>query len=260
VEHDNCTKQAVQHPTSTAFCLTTAGSEIFLNYGYCRHGEDQPDWVDHALVSSDFSEATDLIWRTLQGEETSKTASLSFDENGKLIRPGHVDTLILSLLPETRKELQQMKKAAASKTDLSHYLASHKGLNPHTPEWIQENGMCLENILPFPSTLKQAGQGAFAQYRIRKDEIVMPAPLLQIMDREALALWDEETHARVNDQLLLNYCFGHSESTLLLCPNTQAVLINHCSSRTKECGRKGPNAAIRWSRGWDPTSGKALSN
>lgn len=31
-------------------------------------------------------------------------------------------------------------------------------------------------------------------------------------------------------------------------------VINHCSKRTKDCGKKGPNAAIRWSRGWDPTS------
>ena len=241
-------------------CFPPAGSEIFLNYGYCRHGKDQPGWVDHALVSSDFSRASDLIWRTLHAEDRSKIAPLSFDKQGKLVQPQSVDALVLSLLPKTREELQRMKKAADSKTELTYYLAEHKGLNPHTPEWIEQNGMCLENILPFPSTLQHAGQGAFTQYRIRKGEIVMPAPLLQIMDREALALWDEETDERVNDQLLLNYCFGHSESTLLLCPDTQAVLINHCSKRTKECGRKGPNAGIRWSRGWDPTSGKVLSN
>ena len=236
-----------------------SGSEIFLNYGYCRHDkEDQPDWVDHALVSSDFSKASALIWRTLQAKDTNKAAPLSFDKQGKLVQPENVGPLVLSLLPETREELQQMKEAVDSQTDLSYYLAEHKGLNPHTPEWIEQNGMCLENILPLPSTLKHAGQGAFAQYHMRKGEIVMPAPLLQIMDREALAMWDEETGGRLNDQLLLNYCFGHSEATLLLCPDTQAVLINHCSKRTKECGRKGPNTAIRWSRGWDPTSGKVF--
>jgi hypothetical protein len=83
--------------------------------------------------------------------------------------------------------------------------------------------MCLENLIPLPSTLLQAGQGAFAQYRIQKDEIVMPAPLLQIMDREVLALYSEEDESRINDQVLINYCFGHAESTLLLCPDTQAV-------------------------------------
>jgi hypothetical protein len=56
-------------------------------------------------------------------------------------------------------------------------------------------------------------------------------------------------------QLLLNYCFGRpDESSLLLCPNTNAILINHCSSRKKQCGPKGPNAEYRWSTGWEPRS------
>lgn len=231
-----------------------AGSEIFLNYGYCRHGvKDDPDWVDHTYVSGDYSQAAALIWKTLQQKETSD-GPLLFDSKGKLLPPKNVKPMILGLLPETQTELEEMAKKVKSQTELSYYLAEYKAIDPHTPQWIQENGMCLENLIPLRSTIKQAGQGAFAQYAMKKDSIIMPAPLLQIMDRDALVLFDEETGARVNDQLLLNYCFAHPESSMLLCPDTQAVLINHCSKRTKECGKQGPNAAIRWSRGWDPTS------
>ena len=229
----------------------SAGSEIFLNYGYCQHeGGDlhNPDWVDNVYVTSDYSEASTLIWNSIR----NKNAGLKFDENGKLVPPPNVPRLVLELLPQTREELATLEANVKSKTDLSWYLATHKSLQPHTPEWIRENGMCLENLLPFSSTLPHAGQGAFAQYHISKGDIVIPAPLLQIIDKDVLDIYSDGV--RVGQQLLMNYCFGHPQSSFLLCPDTQAELINHCSVRTKQCGRKGPNAAIRWSRGWDPTS------
>jgi hypothetical protein len=211
-----------------------------------------PEWVDHALVNSDFSKAASLIWDTLHAADGQ--ASLSFDSSGKIIVPANIEPLIVQLLPTNRQELQQMGAAVNSKKELSYYLAEHKGLSSRSPDWIETHGLCLENILPSQSTLPFAGQGAFAQYPIQKGEIVMPAPLLQIMDRKALELYDKDTGMRLNDQLLLNYCFAHSQSSLLLCPDTQATLINHCSMRTRECGKNGPNASIRWASGWDPTS------
>ena len=174
-----------------------------------------------------------MIWRTTEGKGDAKQVPLTFDEQGNLIAPQDVNSMILGLLPESTNELQEMRDAVSSKAELSLYLAEHRGLNKHTPEWIEQNGLCLENLLPAKSTLPHAGQGAFAQYAVNKGDIIMPAPLLQILDRRALALWDDDSGKRVNDQLIVNYCFAHPQSTLLLCPNTQAVLINHCSLRTK---------------------------
>ena len=230
----------------------SAGSEIFLNYGYCKHSGGRlhaPDWLENVYVTGDYSEASTWIWDTLSGK---KDGALQFDEKGKLIPPKDVTRLVKELLPQTRQELETIEKEVTSKTDLSWYLATRKSLKPHTPDWIRRNGMCLENILPYKSTLPHAGQGAFAQYHIRAGDIVMPAPLLQIMDKDVLVIYKNGN--RIGEQLLLNYCFGHSDSSLLLCPDTQAELINHCSTRTRQCGKKGPNAAIRWSSGWDPTS------
>jgi hypothetical protein len=111
--------------------------------------------------------------------------------------------------------------------------------------------MCVENLIPGKSTIRQAGQGGFAQFPIRKGEIVVPAPLLQIANRAALTMHDLGEKPS-GTQLLLNYCFGHRDTTMLLCPDTNAILVNHCSDRTKQCGPNGPNAKFRWASGWDP--------
>jgi hypothetical protein len=126
-------------------------------------------------------------------------------------------------------------------------------LDRRSVDEIRAGGMCMDNLLARPSTIALAGQGGFAQRTIRAGELVAPAPLLQIMDRDALTLYGSDNEPN-GTQLLLNYCFGHAESTLLLCPNTNAVLINHCSRRTKECGPDGPNAEYRWATGWDASS------
>jgi len=64
-----------------------------------------------------------------------------------------------------------------------------------------------------------------------------------------------------NLQLILNYCLGHNRSSLLLCPNSNANLINHCSDRNKKshpCGKTGnPNAKYQWAQ-WDETSNEWL--
>ncbi|KAG7362845.1 SET methyltransferase domain containing protein [Nitzschia inconspicua] len=126
------------------------------------------------------------------------------------------------------------------------------------PKWIKENGKCLENLIPKKSTIPDAGFGGFAQFPISKGEIVVPAPVLHVVNKETLMLYerdveDPEKH-EIGMSLLINYCLNHPESSLLLCPMTSAILLNHCSERTRDCGPTGPNAMIRWSTGWDDPS------
>lgn len=133
-------------------------------------------------------------------------------------------------------------------------LAREIGTTPRSVDWIRENGICVHNIVPGPSKLPHAGQGAVAQRFLEKGDIVVPAPMLHIVDKEVLRMHgsDEKVRTTVKPyQLLLNYCFGHSQSSLLLCPVTNAMLVNHCSARKGECGTNGPNAEYRWASGWD---------
>jgi hypothetical protein len=149
------------------------------------------------------------------------------------------------------------------------------------PTWIKDHGQCLENLIPKKSTIPDAGFGGeftrgllgvgsiqiqclqdmlsgFAQFPIRQGEMVVPAPVLHVINKETLMVygWDVENpeDAKIGMSLLMNYCLSHPESTLLLCPMTSAILLNHCSGRTKDCGSAGPNAKIRWSTGWDTPS------
>lgn len=148
---------------------------------------------------------------------------------------------------------------------LSEALAKVVSLKPRGKQWLIENGRCVDNIVPGQSTLPFAGRGAFAQRRIARGEVVVPVPLIQLKDTDALLIWEEVQDefgdwidVPVGKQLLLNYCFGHDESSLLLCPITNAILINHCSNRTKECGESGPNAEYNWDTAWDRDTARWL--
>ena len=177
-----------------------------------------------------------------------------------------------SLIPNTIAELEGL--------DLSseHFLA-HSKLKRRSEEWIRSNGKCLDNISPGKSTLSQAGMGGFAKRLIRKGEDVVPVPVLLISNSNILNMGgddkklDENLFRRFTEyfgrskagtprkQLLLNYCFGHGESRMLFCPQSNAALVNHCSARTSwdgQCDESGPNAALRWASDWDKSTSATL--
>jgi hypothetical protein len=210
-------------------------------------------------MTADFEKAARLIWRQI----TQPSSNVLFyteedNDNDKVIIPPGTTKLVAALLPIDRKEFEYMKANVQSKEDLPKFLAVYKGLNTKTVEDIREHGMCLERMKPGKSTIPQAGQGGIAQLKISKDEMIVPSPVLHIMDKEALDLHDDNGET-IGTQLLINYCLSHPDSTVLLCPDTNALLINHCSTRMKEWQQycpNGPNAVHRWSSGWDATSDK----
>eukprot|EP00547_Thalassionema_nitzschioides_P014871 CAMPEP_0194250442 /NCGR_PEP_ID=MMETSP0158-20130606/23056_1 /TAXON_ID=33649 /ORGANISM="Thalassionema nitzschioides, Strain L26-B" /LENGTH=1173 /DNA_ID=CAMNT_0038987265 /DNA_START=46 /DNA_END=3570 /DNA_ORIENTATION=- len=140
-----------------------------------------------------------------------------------VIKPG-----VQRLFPTTLEELLEMKSLGVSKTKLE----------PRSLEWIKQNGYCLDNIREGESKIKGAGRGAFATRAIEQGSVISPVPVVQILDRAILDLKSEGGSAA--SQLLLNYCFGHRKSSLLLCPTSNVALINHSSQI--------PNAEIRWSK------------
>jgi hypothetical protein len=165
-----------------------------------------------------------------------------------------------------KNEMEAKNKAPVTEED-SAIIMAQVNLLPRDINWIKTNGICIEKIRPGLSTIAGAGRGAISQTYIEKGEIITPAPLLNIPNSDALLTYattqdDEgnmiiENEEPIGHQLLLNYCFGHVDSKLLLCPQTNAILINHCSNRQegKEiCDGNTPNAKIQWASGWDPTT------
>eukprot|EP00934_Nitzschia_sp_Nitz4_P005813 Nitzschia sp. Nitz4//scaffold78_size91513//6535//8461//NITZ4_004913-RA/size91513-snap-gene-0.119-mRNA-1//1//CDS//3329558082//5803//frame0 len=107
-------------------------------------------------------------------------------------------------------------------------------------EWLREHGACADNMYSNESTIKQAGHGAFASRKLKEGSVVLPIPLIHIPNRSVLEMYKLDRseskgrafkgdHSRPHrPQLLLNYCLGHRESSLLLSPYGPVFnLINH---------------------------------
>ena len=97
-------------------------------------------------------------------------------------------------------------------------------------DWLMEHGICVDNLLPDDSKIKGAGRGAFATRFIPKGAIVAPAPLVPI-DRNAIVTKRIKSGGKIQSprpQLLVNYCLGHVNSSILFYPTSPVVnLINH---------------------------------
>eukprot|EP00536_Pseudo-nitzschia_multiseries_P004418 jgi/Psemu1/318414/estExt_fgenesh1_pm.C_730015 len=134
-----------------------------------------------------------------------------------------------------------------------HYNSSIRDL-----DWLHEHGRCMDNIRDGISRIPHAGRGAFARRNIPRGSVVAPAPLIQIPDRTVFTIYGAKSKATqeegeieieieivsdhdkpIHHQLLLNYCFGHGESSLLLCPyGLMTSHINHDATN--------PNTKIVW--------------
>jgi hypothetical protein len=118
-----------------------------------------------------------------------------------------------------------------------------------TPSWLKKNGVCIDNLRVGPSTILNAGRGAFAKRLLPKGSLIAPSSLA-VLKREDLIIFDANetaTHYEkvldkskvVGTELLMNYAFGHPESDLLFLPLSPVVnFINHNGT--------APNAAVRW--------------
>ena len=109
----------------------------------------------------------------------------------------------------------------------------------------------MDHLEEGKSTLPHAGRGAFTRRFIGKGEVVVPLPLIHVANRSDYDMYDrrlfeeggiqrDQSKGPVHQQLMLNYCFGHASSTLLLCPYANvASLINHNQTLA--------NAKLQWS-------------
>lgn len=220
------------------------GEELFLNYGLCTK-EKIRDWGKDLPLPSHDKDAVNITsnaWKKLSQNKA--------DEDDKVDYSPHMDSVVAKIVPKSVEEMKNLMSLNYNQDELMRELARRTEINHRTPEWIRTHGQCVEHMRPAPSQIPHAGFGGLAQHFISKGSVIVPAPLMHIMDQDVLAIYDDGGK-KTGDQLLLNYCFGHHESSLLLCPNTNAILINHCGSRTKNCR---PNAKMRWSQGWDKTS------
>jgi hypothetical protein len=167
-----------------------------------------------------------------------------------------------------------------------------------------QHGSCLDNIYPTHTSKYGYGRGALSSRYLAKGSIVAPVPVLPVprdelrylrvkewkrvdkfrMKRKKKEEGDAESSSggdgggeeddemilppdmKWRDQLLLNYCYGHVESSVLLFPYGLFVnYINHAPSShdDSESSKGGPvaNVKLRWSeRLMNTTSSSSSSN
>jgi hypothetical protein len=161
------------------------------------------------------------------------------------IQPIWEESRTLNALPSNSSDIGDILVTGG--TSQQHLKKSTRDL-----EWLEEKGQCMDNIRDGLSANPDAGRGAFATRRIAKGGLVGPAPLIHVPDDSVLDMYrptlNKDKHGKVHtdrsgpkhSQLLLNYCFGHTESTLLLCTyGLLTMLINHSKGNA--------NTKIQWS-------------
>ena len=118
-------------------------------------------------------------------------------------------------------------------------------------DYLEEHGKCVDNIVPGNSTIPHAGRGAFSTRFIPKGGLVAPAPLVHIADKSTVNMYGEMIGPNGNivrnesevlgKQIILNYMFGHPNSTVLLFPySSNVAYINHHSTKF--------NAKLQWTK------------
>jgi hypothetical protein len=238
-------------------------AELYADYGYSYF--TGRDIYNSVPLDFHYDEADKLINRYLKmfvflrkaaavGNDSTLSQLLNSTEFEKDVYNFMIDTRgiwresrLLHALPGPDISIPELKNLMDfGGTGMQHYNASIK-----SREWMEEHGQCIDNIEDGVSTIPHAGRGAFASRFIPKGGMVSPAPLVHLPDRRNLAVyreWIDSNHksqrnlsAPIHQQLLLNYCFGHAQSTLLLCPyGPLTFLINH--------NAENPNTKIQWSK------------
>lgn len=169
-----------------------------------------------------------------QDNEGDTNAVAAHDEIAKRLR---------GALPDTVADLRRAAGVGSAAHSLPNFI--------RTREWLDSNGKCMDNIRPGQSNIPQAGRGAFANRFISAGSVVIPLPLIHL-NRSILDMYDlrdDPNHEgrllkskqSTGKQMLINYCFGHPKSSILLYPySMMSSYINHAS------GDRVANVKLQW--------------
>jgi hypothetical protein len=217
-----------------------AGGEIFVNYGenwFLSREEEMstvPFEKNFVLVDEFLFKFKNisLKYQTSNNPDFTKDLWNVVQAEARVI-----ETRSGNALPFSFEDMQSAQAIGSADSRLPYSI--------RTIEWLNDHGRCMDNIRPGKSTIPDAGRGAFASRLIPKGGLVAPGPVLHIPNSTVMTMYDIDPLTGERDaskepgkQLIVNYCFGHSKSTLLLCPYTSpSAYINH--------SRK-PNARVVW--------------
>jgi hypothetical protein len=247
------------HSSQTvATAYIPAGGELFAEYG----AEWIPD-IPGAVVTLDenMNAADDLLeeyvkWHEQHGQDLSERL---LEGLWNFTTHFPIASQVLDTLPKhtTYKSVHQAMVNNKNKDEgVVRTFLRNEGVRDL--KWLERHGRCQDHLYPDKSTLTQAGRGAFASRNLPKGTIVGYSPLIHMGNNRKL--WDIQykepqtttTTTRsagkrrakratkyTQQDLILNYSFGHCDSTLLLTPYGAMVnFINHSKEKA--------NVKIQW--------------
>lgn len=162
----------------------------------------------------------------------NSSSSLAKDLHQLLLHAAPEKSRFTEAFPRTIQAIEQCLNDGVARSKVPHILRSI--------EWLEEHGCCLDHIRPGRSSLRQAGQGAFATRKIKQGQVIAPMPVLHILRSELELYTSEPEYQLMGHQILLNYGYGHPDSSIILLP--YAPYVNYVNHNVTMC-----NAELRWS-------------
>ncbi|KAL7486370.1 hypothetical protein ACHAW6_011963 [Cyclotella cf. meneghiniana] len=221
-----------------------AGEELFINYG-ARWFEARTHLYGAIPEKNHFEAAYKILkqfWNNAVKDGLGlESRGLQKRYEDRILKADWLKEAVRMALPDKVTDISTVLQIGAAPFSM-------KDFNPQRSlDWLVENGVCVDNIVGGTSTIPQAGRGAFATRTIKKGGVITTTPVVTL-DLDQIKLRKQAIGADGKDyiihggfQLIMNYCFGHDESTLIFLPSMPSVsFINHGS-------KEDANAAVRWS-------------
>ncbi|KAL7554351.1 hypothetical protein ACHAWF_017807, partial [Thalassiosira exigua] len=236
--------------TSAANQDTAAGSELFVDYGsnwFQSREEFQLVPVDESYFKA--QNFLKKYGRLLAGSDEPEDLA---EDKMPLDEESRKDLWeIVKTFPYPTREREALPRSHEDAVRAIHgdIQVIEKENSIRSVDYLKDHGKCVDNIVPGPSSIPHAGRGAFATRFIPRGGLVAPAPLVHIADKATMNMYAEtvgphgnmvrDEEKLVSRQIILNYVFGHPNSTVLLFPySSNVAYINHDVAKY--------NAELRW--------------
>lgn len=242
--------------TSTARKDIRAGSELYVNYGSSwftgRDGFDLVPVKDSYAKATTFLDNYGLLLVGMPRDDNKLGNHWKYKLKEPLVLNREVQKDLWDIiksfsypsrareaLPESYNDVVKAITLGIATVEVDNSVRSL--------EYLEQHGKCVDNITPGNSTIPHAGRGAFATRFIPKGGLVAPAPVIHFADKSTVNIYNGtkskgkfvRTNEIISKQMILNYMFGHPNSSVLLFPYSHHVAyINHHSTEF--------NAKVQW--------------
>jgi hypothetical protein len=229
------------HTFTSHSAIIEQGTELLVDYGETYFHDREERFGTIFPTENDYDEA-DMIIEAFVEDNNVVEGNITDDVRaawGKIIadlQRNETMKRVVFALPKDVENVTYAEEMGTARFSIPNFT--------RTIEWLEHHGACVDNLRVGKSSIPYAGKGAFAVRPILQNDVIAPLPLLPVqrfqlyMDATEDDEQDDDILSYSNDQLLLNYCFGHQNSSLLFFPYSSTVhYINHSPEA---------NAQLRW--------------